>query len=116
MRTRRRTAIREPRRPNGDLVTAGPSRQREVGYHEERRVGAEVGGGAHEPQAAEILAGDDEERKLWVVSHLLRYAQWDDIWEFVSRDEVREMFPRLDLPDNLRAAWGRMLKVEAPVV
>ncbi len=63
----------------------------------------------------EILAGDDDERRAWAVSHLLRYAQWDDIWEFVSRDEVRELFPRLDLPDNLRAAWGRMLKVEAPV-
>ena len=63
----------------------------------------------------EILAGDDEDRRLWVVSHLLRYAQWDDIWEFVSRDEVREMFHRLDLSDNLRAAWARMLKIEAPV-
>ncbi len=64
----------------------------------------------------EILSGDDEERRLWVVSHLLRYAQWDDIWEFVSRDEVRELFPHLDLPDTLRAAWARMLKIEeAPV-
>ncbi len=62
-----------------------------------------------------ILAGDDEERRAWVVSHLLRYAQWDDIWEFVSRDEVRELFPQLDLPDNLRQAWARMLKIEAPV-
>ncbi len=62
-----------------------------------------------------ILAGDDEDRRLWVVSHLLRYGEWDDIWEFVSRDEVRELFPRLDLPDNLRTAWARMLKIEAPV-
>lgn len=66
-------------------------------------------------EVRQILAGDDEERRLWVVSHLLRYAQWDDIWEFVSRDEVRQLLPRLDLPDNLRAAWARMLKVEAPV-
>ena len=63
----------------------------------------------------EILAGADEERRIWVVSHLLRYAQWEDIWAFVSRDEVRELFPRLDLPDNLRAAWARMLKIETPV-
>lgn len=63
-----------------------------------------------------ILAGDDQERRLWVVSHLLRYGEWEDIWEFVSREEVRELFPRLDLPDNLRTAWARMLKIEAPVV
>ena len=63
----------------------------------------------------EILAGDDEGRRAWVVSHLLRYAQWDDIWDFVSRDEVRALFPQLDLPENLRAAWARMLKIETPV-
>ncbi|MDX1501958.1 MAG: hypothetical protein R3325_06310 [Thermoanaerobaculia bacterium] len=63
----------------------------------------------------EILSSDDEEQRAWAISHLLRYAQWDDIWNYVSRDEVREIFPRLDLPDNLRQAWGRMLKVEAPV-
>ena len=63
-----------------------------------------------------ILAGDDEERRLWVISHLLRYGEWDDIWEFVSRDEVRDLFTKLDLPDNLRTAWARMLKIEAPVI
>src|SRR5215207_2229124 len=50
-------------------------------------------------------------QRAWVISHLLRYAVWDDIWAFVSRDDVREIFPELDLPENLRAAWARMLKV-----
>jgi len=53
--------------------------------------------------------------RAWAISHLLRYAQWDDIWGYVTRDEVREIFLELELPENLRAAWGRMLKVEAPV-
>lgn len=63
----------------------------------------------------EILKEGREEQRAWAISHLLRYAQWEDIWTYVSRDEVREIFPSLDLPDNLRQAWGRMLKVEAPV-
>lgn len=62
-----------------------------------------------------ILREGDEETRAWAISHLLRYAQWDDIWIYVSREEVREIFPLLDLPENLRNAWGRMLKVEAPV-
>lgn len=62
-----------------------------------------------------ILGDGSREERAWVISHLLRYAQWDDIWDYVSRDEVREIFPELELPENLRAAWGRMLKVEAPV-
>lgn len=62
-----------------------------------------------------ILEGGSREERAWAISHLLRYAQWDDIWAYVTRDDVREIFAELDLPDNLRQAWGRMLKVEAPV-
>ena len=66
-------------------------------------------------ELAEVLAGDDRERRHWAISNLLRYALWEDIWQFVSRDEVREMLDELDLPDNLRQAWSRMLNSEAPV-
>jgi hypothetical protein len=62
-----------------------------------------------------ILREGNAETRAWAISHLLRYAQWDDIWIYVSRDEVREIFPALDLPENLRTAWGRILKIEAPV-
>lgn len=68
-----------------------------------------------EEELREILGGDSEDDRAWAISHLLRYAQWEDIWTYVDRDEVREIFPALDLPDNLRAAWGRMLKIETPV-
>jgi hypothetical protein len=62
-----------------------------------------------------ILAEGTRDKRAWAISHLLRYAQWEDIWSYVSRDEVREIFDELDLPEKLRQAWGRMLKVETPV-
>jgi hypothetical protein len=68
-----------------------------------------------EDEIRQILRQGTPEQRAWVVSHLLRYAQWDDIWNYVSRDEVRDIFPELDLPETLRQAWGRMLKIEAPV-
>ena len=68
-----------------------------------------------ESRVQSILEHGSLEERAWVVSHLLRFAQWDDIWTYVTRDEVREIFPRLELPENLQAAWARMLKVEAPV-
>ncbi len=68
-----------------------------------------------EDEVREILREGGVEERAWVVSHLLRYAQWDDLWGYVSRDDVREIFPHLDLPENLRQAWARMLKIEAPV-
>lgn len=63
-------------------------------------------------ELTEILQEGSPEKRAWAISHLLRYAQWEDIWSYVSRDEVREIFDQLDLPDKLRSAWGRMLKVE----
>lgn len=62
-----------------------------------------------------LLATGGSEDRAWAIAHLLRYAQWDDIWTYVSREEVREIFPQLDLPESLRTAWGRVLKVETPV-
>ncbi len=62
-----------------------------------------------------LLAEGELERRAWAVSHLLRFAQWDDIWHYIDRDQVREIFPQLDLPESLRQAWARMLKLEQPV-
>lgn len=67
-----------------------------------------------EEQARQMLTGPVEARSE-VISHLLRFAEWDDIWSYVSREEVREIFNTLELPDSLRRAWARMLKIEAVV-
>ena len=63
-------------------------------------------------QLRQLLAEGTAERRAWAVSHLLRYADWDDIWAFVTREQVRELFVELDLPPSLRAAWARILKIE----
>ncbi len=68
-----------------------------------------------EAEAKRMLADGSAVERAEVMSHLLRYADWEDIWRFVSRDEVRESFADLDLPESLRRAWARMLKIEAVV-
>ncbi len=68
-----------------------------------------------EPEVRHLLRQGTREQRAWVISYLLRYAQWDDIWAYVSREEVKEIFPDLNLPENLRQAWARMLKIEATV-
>lgn len=67
------------------------------------------------PELEAILADGTEADRAWAISNMLRYAQWDDIWLYVTRDEVRQIFPSLDLPETLRQAWARMLKIEVPV-
>lgn len=68
-----------------------------------------------EEGAKRMLADGSPAERAEVISQLLRYADWEDIWRFVSRDEVRDSFADLDLPESLRRAWGRMLKIEAVV-
>ncbi len=68
-----------------------------------------------ESRVRSILHQGSAEERAWVVSHLLRFAQWDDIWTYVSRDEVREIFPQLELEETLRTAWARMLELGVPV-
>ncbi len=66
-------------------------------------------------QVRQLLERGTETDRAWVISHLLRYAQWDDIWNYVTRDQVRDVLPTLELSDNLRQKWAKMLKVELSV-
>ncbi len=85
------------------MTSRSPKETQTLYFFPERDVTAE------ELQA--MLAGSREQR-CDAVSCMLRYAQWEDIWVYLSRDDVRELFEELDLPDSLRAAWARMLKIE----
>jgi hypothetical protein len=63
-----------------------------------------------------LLREGTPERQAWAISHMLRYADWEDIWSFTTREQVCQHFADLDLPASLRVAWARLLKVEAAEV
>ena len=64
----------------------------------------------------QLLAEGPRDARAWAVTRLLLYAEWDEIWTFVTRDEVIELFADLELPPALRAAWAKMLRLDgAPV-
>ncbi|MCG8456976.1 MAG: hypothetical protein MI919_11905 [Holophagales bacterium] len=58
-----------------------------------------------------LRAGDREERAL-LVSQILSYAPWDEIWTYIDRDQARDLFPDLELSEGLRSAWARMLGID----
>lgn len=66
-------------------------------------------------QFERILREGTPAERAWAISHLVRYAVWDDIWHWTTRDEVRALLPQLELSDSLRSALARMLKVDATV-
>jgi len=100
--------------PTGDKDTAG-SEATEALDEAAQRLYFFPDQGVSEERVRSLMRTGTREQRAWVISHLLRYAQWDDIWTYVDRDQVREIFDGLDLPDTLRSAWARMLKIEAPV-
>ncbi len=48
-----------------------------------------------------ILRGDNEVEKAWLITRILEYAKWEDIWRYLTVDDVRENFERL------RFRWPR---------
>jgi len=58
-----------------------------------------------------ILRGDNEVEKAWVITRILEYARWEDIWRYLTLDDIRENFERLGLKRYLRDLWSYALEV-----
>jgi hypothetical protein len=52
-----------------------------------------------------ILAGKDEDQKAWIVARLLESARYADVWKYISLADLKEIFPKLKLKPQVRAAW-----------
>jgi len=65
-----------------------------------------------EEQVREILRGDDEFRKAWLVGRIVQYAHWNDIWKYLTLADVRAHFDRISwrTPD-VKEAWAHALNV-----
>ncbi len=65
-----------------------------------------------EEEVHEILAGDDVHRKAWVISRILNAAFWDDIWKYITVDDIRAHWDLLRFrTPYLRELWAHALEV-----
>ncbi len=64
-----------------------------------------------EDQVREILRGDNEVEKVWVITRILEHARWEDIWRYLTPRDVRENLERIRFrrPQD-RALWAYALK------
>lgn len=59
-----------------------------------------------------ILRGDNETEKIWVMSRILEAAHWNDIWKFLTLQEVRANFERIQWRTSyLKDLWAHALEV-----
>lgn len=61
----------------------------------------------------EILHGDDEDQKAFLVARLLESARYEDIWQYISLADLRAIFPKLQLKPQIRLVWEFALQVWA---
>lgn len=46
-------------------------------------------------QVRAILRSADVLEKAWLVSRILQYARWDDIWRYLTLADIRQVFDHL---------------------
>lgn len=64
-----------------------------------------------EEEVCEILRGDDEPRKIWVMSRILEHAHFDDVWRYITPPDLRRYFERLQLRPQVRKVWSHAMEV-----
>ncbi len=62
-------------------------------------------------QIRAILNGKNEIEKQWLVARILTHAKYEDVWKYLTLEEIIAVFPRLRLPEKTKQAWHRAFAV-----
>lgn len=69
-----------------------------------------------EEDVREILRGDDEPRKVWVMSRILNYALYHDIWKYLKLNDVHRYYDQISWrTPYFKDLWKYALEVWAHV-
>jgi hypothetical protein len=58
-----------------------------------------------------LLAQGSSVERRWLVERLLTQARWEEIWDYLTPQQVREDLPYLRLPGKVKATWERALEL-----
>jgi hypothetical protein len=57
-----------------------------------------------------IIRQGEPAEKAWVITRILEYAKWDDIWRYLTLADIRHSFGRLSFRrDQDRELWAYAL-------
>lgn len=59
----------------------------------------------------ELLANGSRKQRAQMITNLVCFVSWHELWTLVSTEEVREIFPHLTLSPALEKAWASWLKL-----
>lgn len=64
-----------------------------------------------ENQIRKILRGENEVEKSWLVARIITHAKFEDIWKYLTIEDIVKAFPKLRLPLKNKRDWQRSLNV-----
>ena len=64
-----------------------------------------------ENQIHKILHGNNEVEKLWLITRIITHAKFEDIWQYLTLEDIVRVFAKLRLPLKSKQNWQRALNV-----
>lgn len=64
-----------------------------------------------EEQVKGIVRGKNDVERRWILGRILTSARYDDVWKYVTIDDIVSELPKLRLRPGVEQAWRRALTV-----
>ncbi len=64
-----------------------------------------------EDQVRSILHGKNETEKIWLMGRILTHARYDDVWKYVTVEDIVTNFSKLRMDTQLKNTWEQALSV-----
>ncbi|OGC06906.1 hypothetical protein A2526_01040 [candidate division WOR-1 bacterium RIFOXYD2_FULL_36_8] len=58
-----------------------------------------------EKEVVNILKTGNKTEKNWIIARILEYAKWDDIWKYLSLNQIKEALPSLKINPKFKNIW-----------
>lgn len=58
-----------------------------------------------------ILRGVNEVEKLWLIGRIMTHAKFEDIWKYLSPEDITKVFSKLRLTPKDREYWQRAFSI-----
>lgn len=53
-----------------------------------------------------ILRSSNRTEKAWAISRILERCKWEDIWNYLTVEDIRTTLPYLKMRPKVKALWG----------
>lgn len=64
-----------------------------------------------ERQVRQLITSGSLVERCWLTERILMQAQWDEIWRYLTPQQIRDLLPHLKLPHSVKDTWERALSL-----